>query len=294
MIETVRTLTELRDSISAHRQAGRRIGLVPTMGALHEGHLALVDIAASHADVVAVSLFVNPTQFAPGEDLDRYPRDEDGDKAKLESRGTSLLWAPDPQEMYPDGFATSVHVDGPSQGLETDHRPHFFGGVATVVTKLLVQVLPDVAVFGEKDYQQLQVIRRLVRDLDIPVEVIGGPTIRETDGLAMSSRNAYLSQEHRAVAPSMKRIIDDAGKQVLAGGDPQAAEDAAGAALLAAGFEKIDYVAIRHADSLARLSQAEIKEGSPVRILAAAHLGTTRLIDNVNPRDNEQALPSIS
>lgn len=287
MIETVRTLTELRDSISAHRQAGRRIGLVPTMGALHEGHLALVDIAASHADVVAVSVFVNPTQFAPGEDLERYPRDEDGDKAKLESRGTLLLWAPAPQEMYPEGFATSVHVDGPSQGLETDHRPHFFGGVATVVTKLLLQVMPDVAVFGEKDYQQLQVIRRLVRDLDIPVEVIGGPTIREADGLAMSSRNAYLSQEHRAVAPSMKRIIDDAGNQVLSGGDPQATEDAAKAALLEAGFEKVDYVAIRHADSLARLSRAEIKEGCPVRILAAAHLGTTRLIDNANPRDNQ-------
>lgn len=286
MIETVRTLTKLRDSISAHRQAGRRIGLVPTMGALHEGHLALVDIASSHADIVAVSLFVNPTQFAPGEDLDRYPRDEDGDKAKLESRGTSLLWAPDAQEMYPQGFATSVRVEGPSQGLETDHRPHFFGGVATVVTKLLLQVLPDVAVFGEKDYQQLQVIRRLVHDLDIPVDVIGGPTIRETDGLAMSSRNAYLSTEHRAVAPSMKRIIDDAGEQVLAGSDPQAAEDAARAALLEAGFEKVDYVAIRHADSLAMVSQAEIKGGTPLRVLAAAHLGTTRLIDNVDPRAN--------
>lgn len=287
MIETVRTLSELRDSISAHRLAGRRIGLVPTMGALHEGHLALVDIASNHSDVVAVSLFVNPTQFAPGEDLDRYPRDEDGDKAKLESRGTSLLWAPAPSEMYPEGFATSVHVDGPSQGLETDHRPHFFGGVATVVTKLLLQVLPDVAVFGEKDYQQLQVIRRLVRDLDIPVEVIGGPTIRETDGLAMSSRNAYLSTDHRAVAPRMKRIIDDAGKQVLTGGDPQVTEEAAAAALLEAGFEKVDYVAIRNADSLARISQAEIKEGSPLRILAAAHLGTTRLIDNVDPRDHK-------
>lgn len=287
MIETVRTLSELRDSISAHRLAGRRIGLVPTMGALHEGHLALVDIASNHSDVVAVSLFVNPTQFAPGEDLDRYPRDEDGDKAKLESRGTSLLWAPAPSEMYPEGFATSVHVDGPSQGLETDHRPHFFGGVATVVTKLLLQVLPDVAVFGEKDYQQLQVIRRLVRDLDIPVEVIGGPTIRETDGLAMSSRNAYLSTDHRVVAPRMKRIIDDAGKQVLTGGDPQVTEEAAAAALLEAGFEKVDYVAIRNADSLARISQAEIKEGSPLRILAAAHLGTTRLIDNVDPRDHK-------
>lgn len=286
MIETVRTLTKLRDSISAHRQAGRRIGLVPTMGALHEGHLALVDIASSHADIVAVSLFVNPTQFAPGEDLDRYPRDEDGDKEKLQIRGASLLWAPDAQEMYPQGFATSVRVEGPSQGLETDHRPHFFGGVATVVTKLLLQVLPDVAVFGEKDYQQLQVIRRLVRDLDIPVDVIGGPTIRETDGLAMSSRNAYLSTEHRAVAPGMKRIIDDAGEQVLAGSDPQAAEDAARAALLEAGFEKVDYVAIRHADSLAMVSQAEIKEGTPLRVLAAAHLGTTRLIDNVDPRAN--------
>lgn len=285
MIKTVRTLKELRDSISAHRQAGRRIGLVPTMGALHEGHLALVDIAAKHADEVAVSLFVNPTQFAPGEDLDRYPRDEDGDKAKLESRGTSLLWAPDPQEMYPDGFASSVHVDGPSQGLETDHRPHFFGGVATVVTKLLLQVLPDVAVFGEKDYQQLQVIRRLVRDLNIPVEIVGGPTIRESDGLAMSSRNAYLSEEHRAIAPRLKSIIDEAGRRALGGIPPQKAEAEASTALSAAGFENIDYVAIRHADTLANVSEAEIAAGSPLRLLVAAHLGKTRLIDNIDPRD---------
>lgn len=284
MIETVRTLTNLRESVSRRRDAGKRIGLVPTMGALHDGHLTLVDIARQNADDVAVSLFVNPTQFAPGEDLDRYPRDEDGDRAKLESRGASLLWAPGPEEMYPDGFATSVRVDGPSQGLETDHRPHFFGGVATVVSKLLLQVLPDVAVFGEKDYQQLQVIRRLVRDLDIPVEIIGGPTIREGDGLAMSSRNAYLSADHRKVAPALKRILDETGTRVLASGDAAEAEAQATRALLSAGFHKVDYVAIRHADSLAQVTQSQIESGVPLRLLAAAHLGTTRLIDNIDPR----------
>lgn len=284
MIETVRSLNTLRDSISRRRAAGRRIGLVPTMGALHEGHLTLVDIAGKHADDVAVSLFVNPTQFAPGEDLDRYPRDEDGDRAKLEERGTSLLWAPGPEQMYPDGFATSVSVDGPSQGLETDYRPHFFGGVATVVTKLLLQVLPDVAVFGEKDYQQLQVIRRLVRDLDIPVEVIGGPTIREADGLAMSSRNAYLSAEHRTIAPALKRILDDTGRHVLTTNDGEAAEAEAARSLVSAGFDKVDYVALRHADSLKPVTGDEIEAGAPLRLLAAAHLGTTRLIDNIDPR----------
>ncbi len=284
MIETVRSLSTLRESVSRRRAAGKRIGLVPTMGALHEGHLTLVDIAGQHSDDVAVSLFVNPTQFAPGEDLDRYPRDEEGDRAKLEDRGASLLWAPGPEQMYPDGFATSVSVDGPSEGLETGYRPHFFGGVATVVTKLLLQVLPDVAVFGEKDYQQLQVIRRLVRDLDIPVQVVGGPTIREADGLAMSSRNAYLSAEHRAIAPALKRILDDTGRQAVSSPDGEKAETFATEALISAGFDKVDYVALRHADSLKPVTTNEIEAGAPLRLLAAAHLGTTRLIDNIDPR----------
>ncbi len=284
MIETVRTVNALRDRVSALRKKGGTLALVPTMGALHEGHLTLVDIAREHADEVAVSLFVNPTQFAPGEDLDRYPRDEDGDRAKLESRGVSLLWAPDPPQMYPQGFATSVSVEGPAQGLETDHRPHFFGGVATVVTKLLLQVLPDVAIFGEKDYQQLQVIRRITGDLNIPVKIMGGATIREADGLAMSSRNAYLSSQERQIAPTLNRILADAGSKALQGEDPTKAEAAAAQQLLEAGFASVDYVAIRHAESLATLSSPNIAKGQPMRVLGAAHLGKTRLIDNLDPR----------
>jgi len=284
MIETVRTIASLRESVSRIKDAGKRVGMVPTMGALHEGHLTLVDAAREHADEVIVSLFVNPTQFAPGEDLDRYPRDEDGDKAKLEQRGASILWAPTPDEMYPAGFASAVSVAGPSAGLETDHRPHFFGGVATVVTKLLLQALPDIAVFGEKDYQQLQVIKRLVADLDIPVSVLGAPTIREADGLAMSSRNAYLSAEHRVVAPALKHTLDETAAKLLSGADPRAAETEAASSLLRAGFDSVDYVAIRHAESLEALSSGDITPATPLRILTAAHLGTTRLIDNIDPR----------
>lgn len=286
MIETVRTVPTLREAIAHRRKEGKRIALVPTMGALHEGHLTLVDKAREEADEVVVSLFVNPTQFAPGEDLDRYPRDEEGDRAKLEARGTSLLWAPTPVDMYPDGFSTSVAVAGPSQGLETDHRPHFFGGVATVVSKLLLQVLPDVAIFGEKDYQQLQVIRRLALDLDIPVEILGGPTIREADGLAMSSRNAYLSASQRQTAPALRRILLNAGQTALAGTDPAQAEQTATAALLSEGFQSVDYVAIRHAENLSPVGTTDISSGVPIRVLGAAHLGTTRLIDNLDPRNS--------
>lgn len=280
----IREKAALRGKLASLRAQGRRIALVPTMGALHEGHLALVDIARARAEEVCVSLFVNPTQFAPGEDLDRYPRDEAGDRAKLEARGASLLWAPDVAEMYPDGFATEVHVAGPALGLETDFRPHFFRGVATVVTKLLLQVLPDVAVFGEKDYQQLQVIRRLVADLDIPVEIVPGPTMREADGLALSSRNAYLSPEERRQAPALHRALRAAGDAVLAGDDPAKAEAAATQSLLEAGFASVDYVAVRHAESLAPVGAAEIAAGAPLRVLGAARLGTTRLIDNLDPR----------
>lgn len=281
----IRTLTALRETVARCRADGRRIGLVPTMGALHEGHLTLADIARSHADEVCVSLFVNPTQFGPGEDLDRYPRDEAGDMAKLEERGVGLLWAPDAGQMYPDGFATRVEIDGPARGLETDFRPHFFAGVATVVTKLLLQVLPDVAVFGEKDYQQLQVIRRLVRDLDIPVTIIGGPTVREADGLAMSSRNAYLSPGERRAAPALHRALADAGHAVLAGVEPGDAEAAAAASLTDAGFGPVDYVAVRHAETLEEVTAADVAGGVPLRVLGAARLGATRLIDNLDPRE---------
>ncbi len=283
-IETIRTVAALRETIAARRLAGERIALVPTMGALHEGHLTLADIAATHADTVAVSLFVNPTQFAPGEDLDRYPRDEEGDRAKLATRGVSILWAPDVNEMYRPGFATTITVEGPAIGLETEFRPHFFSGVATVVTKLLLQVLPDVAVFGEKDYQQLQVIRRLVQDLDIPVEIVGGKTIREPDGLAMSSRNAYLTADERQRATALYRALAQAGESTLDGAEISRAEDLATAGLLAAGFESVDYIAIRHADTLAPVTEADIAGDTPLRVLGAARMGKTRLIDNLDPR----------
>ena len=284
MLQIVRTVSDLRALVAERRKAGQRIAMVPTMGALHEGHLTLVDAGLAAADEVVVSLFVNPTQFAPGEDLDRYPRDEEGDRAKLETRGATILWAPVPTEMYPDGFATSVSVGGPSEGLETEHRPHFFGGVATVVTKLLLQALPDVAIFGEKDYQQLQVIRRLVTDLNIPVEVMGGPTVREADGLAMSSRNAYLSADERAAAPALREALKRAGRAVLEGSSPPQAEAAGAEHLTASGFHKVDYIAIRHADSLAVVTAHDIASGVPLRVLGAAHLGKTRLIDNLDPR----------
>lgn len=284
MIDTVRSLTALRRAVGARRAAGKRLALVPTMGALHEGHLTLIDMARKHADEVVVSLFVNPAQFAPGEDLDRYPRDEAADQRKVHGRGASILWAPAASDMYPQGFATSVRVAGPALGLETDHRPHFFTGVATIVTKLLVQVLPDVAVFGEKDYQQLQVIRRLTADLNLPTEIIGGPTIREADGLALSSRNAYLSTAERRIAPALRQALQMAGDRALAGDEPSSAEAAATRHVLDAGFQQVDYIAVRHAHSLAPLQASDIADGQPVRVLAAAHLGTTRLIDNLDPR----------
>ena len=280
----VRHIARLREAVGDLRRTHGRIALVPTMGALHEGHLTLVELAKLRADAVCVSLFVNPTQFAPGEDLARYPRDEAGDAAKLAARGAALLWAPEAAEMYTEGFATRVVVEGPALGLETDFRPHFFAGVATVVTKLLLQVQPDVAVFGEKDYQQLQVVRRLVRDLDIPVEIVAGPTVREADGLAMSSRNAYLSPQDRGRAPALHRALAAAGAAALAGLAPAAAEAEAAAALAAAGFASVDYVAIRHAETLATVSAGDIAAGAPLRVLGAARLGTTRLIDNLDPR----------
>ncbi|MBV9992657.1 MAG: pantoate--beta-alanine ligase [Alphaproteobacteria bacterium] len=245
------------------RVGGDRVALVPTMGALHEGHVSLVEAARKHAGRVVVSIFVNPTQFAPHEDFDRYPRDLQADAAKL-GGGTDLIFAPTVREMYPDGFATTVSVGGPSEGLETDFRPHFFAGVATVVAKLLVAAMPDVAVFGEKDWQQLQVIRRLVADLALPIEIVGAPIMREADGLAMSSRNAYLKPGERAVAGRMNVILREAR-------DPGAAKQA----LLDAGFDSVDYVAVRDAITLGPASSG------PKRILAAARIGGTRLIDNM-------------
>ena len=272
-IEIVRTVRDLRV-----RLAGRTgVALVPTMGALHEGHLALVAAARARAAHVVVSLFVNPTQFAPNEDFASYPRGESADVEKLASTGPVLVFSPNVDEMYPKGHATTVSVAGPALGLESDARPHFFAGVATIVTKLLVQVAPDVALFGEKDYQQLQVIKRFVRDLSLPVEIVGVPTVREADGLALSSRNAYLSAAERKVAPALYAALTGVANAVRNGTAIATATEAATRQVLEAGFASVDYIAVRDAESLVPIETLK----DPARVLAAARLGTTRLIDNV-------------
>ena len=273
-----RTVADLRVQVASLRNAGKRIGFVPTMGALHEGHLALVAETRRRSDAVVASVFVNPTQFAAHEDLGTYPRQEARDAELLAGAGCSILFAPDAAEMYPQGFATSVQVGGPSEGLETDFRPHFFGGVAVVVAKLLNQVQADTAVFGEKDYQQLMVVRRMARDLDIPTEIVGAPTVRDAHGLALSSRNAYLSDDELAVARRLNVILREAGDRTAAGQPVASVETGAAATLLEAGFARVDYVAIRQAESLAPFSGVV---DAPARILAAAWLGKTRLIDNM-------------
>lgn len=271
------TLAQLRDVLDPWRKAGSRIALVPTMGALHDGHLALVRQAAASADKVVVSIFVNPAQFAPHEDFGRYPRAFETDTAKLASAGAvQLVYAPHAGDMYPEGFATKVTLDGPASGLETAFRPHFFAGVATVVTKLFTQCRPGIAVFGEKDYQQLLVVRRLSRDLDLGVDVIGVPTVREADGLALSSRNAYLSGDQRKIAAHLNRVLLNVGERARSGVPVPQAEAEGAAALIGAGFDRVDYVAIRDAATLAQLRAIE----EPARVLAAARVGTIRLIDN--------------
>jgi len=275
--EIVHSIADLRAQVGAWRKGGARVGLVPTMGALHDGHLSLVRETQSRAGKVVASIFVNPTQFAPHEDFDRYPRTLESDAQKLAGVGLDLIFAPSVAEMYPGGFATKVEVGGPSAGLETDFRPHFFGGVATVVTKLLTAALPDVAIFGEKDYQQLLVIRRLTTDLNLPVEIVGAPIIREADGLAMSSRNAYLKPDERAVAGRLNIVLKDAIAR-LQHGDPVDEVEAFGKSdLLEAGFNSVDYVAVRDAATLERIARLD----RPARILAAAKIGGTRLIDNM-------------
>lgn len=247
------------------------------MGALHAGHLALAHAARSTADRTVVSIFVNPAQFAPHEDFARYPRNLEQDRLTLESAGTAdLIYAPNPGEIYPEGFATRIVVDGPARGLETDFRPHFFSGVATVVAKLFLQCRPDFAMFGEKDYQQLLVVRRLSRDLGIGVDVIGVPTVREDDGLALSSRNAYLNRPQRAVAAALNRALDMVASRVKTGMPIPQAEAEGAAELIRAGFERVDYIAVRDAENLAPLRQLS----APARVLAAARIGSVRLIDN--------------
>jgi pantoate--beta-alanine ligase len=273
-----RTPAGLRRWCAQRRRAGERIGLVPTMGALHDGHLRLVETLGRVVDRVVVSIFVNPTQFAPGEDFARYPRTEAADLAKLADLDVDLAYLPTVEAMYPQGFSTTITVDGSlTAGLDAVARPGHFTGVATVVGKLLLQAMPDVAAFGEKDYQQLQVIRRLTRDLDLPTEILPVPTVRDADGLALSSRNAYLSPDELITAKQLNKILAQAAAALRAGASPAAATEQAQAQLIAAGFTAIDYVALVDADTLSPLAGLTGK----ARLLAAARIGRTRLIDNI-------------
>ena len=274
-----KTLVGLRRRIATFRDAGETVALVPTMGALHEGHRSLVRLAQRKADRVVVSIFVNPAQFAPTEDFSAYPRTFDTDIAALCDEKADLVWAPETVSvMYPDGFATRVVPAGPAKaGLEDVFRPDFFTGVATVVAKLFTQVTPDIAVFGEKDYQQLKVVTRMARDLDLPLKVIGAPTVRESDGLAMSSRNVYLTADERAVAPVLHRVLTLCAKKIASGHSVATILSEGREAIERGGFV-LDYLEARHAETLAPVSSA--KDG-PVRLLVAAKLGKTRLIDNV-------------
>ena len=274
----VRTVANLRAQVQGWRAAGERVALVPTMGFLHEGHLSLVRLGHARADRVVASLFVNPTQFAPSEDFEAYPRDETRDATLLAGAGCDLLYAPNVEEMYPPGFSTTVSVASISAPMDGIARPIHFAGVATVVAKLLTQCMPDVAIFGEKDYQQLLVIRRLARDLDLPVEVAGGPTVREPDGLALSSRNSYLTPAERGIAPQLNAALRSAGEALRAGASVAEVEADGGAALALAGFGKVDYFEVRNADDLTRLGPGPVDK--PARIFVAARLGKARLIDN--------------
>ena len=274
----VRTVPALRRAVDSLRARKATIALVPTMGALHDGHASLVRLAKRRANKVIVSIFVNPTQFAPSEDFSSYPRTWKADVAKLAAENVDLIWNPDVKTMYPDGFATRIAPEGPATvGLEDRFRPHFFGGVATVVGKLFMQVRPDFAIFGEKDFQQLRVVTRMAGDLDLAVKVIGSKTVRERDGLAMSSRNVYLTPEQRGVATTLYHAMKQ-GAARLRAGDDIAAVIAGGAEMITAAGFVLDYFEVRHAETLAPMTAA--KDG-PVRILVAAKLGTTRLIDNI-------------
>jgi pantoate--beta-alanine ligase len=273
-----RTIASLDRAVAKLRTGGRSLALVPTMGALHAGHIALVRGAKKKADRVAVSIFVNPTQFAPHEDFASYPRPFDADVAVLRELDVDLVWAPSPDVMYPDGFATRVAVKGPAEAdLEDRFRPHFFGGVATVVAKLFAQCRPDYAMFGEKDYQQLKTVTRMAEDLDLKVEVVGVPTVRESDGLAMSSRNAYLDPRERSVAPTLYRVLQQSANRIAAGEAIARVVGEGAIEIEEAGFA-LDYLEARHVESLARV---ETLDDGPLRLLVAARLGKTRLIDNI-------------
>jgi pantoate--beta-alanine ligase len=274
----IRAAPALKRAIAAFQTRRYKIALVPTMGALHAGHLALVRIAQRRADRVIVSIFVNPTQFAPNEDLQTYPRTFATDIAALAALKTDLVWAPAVETMYPEGFATRIVPEGPATaGLEDAFRPHFFAGVATVVAKLLIQCEPDIALFGEKDFQQLKVVTRLARDLGLKTRIVGAPIVREPDGLALSSRNRYLSPRERAAAPALYRVLRQCAAGLAAGKPMADVLDSGRAAVTAAGFT-LDYLEARHAETLAAVTSPR---AGPVRLLVAARIGATRLIDNI-------------
>jgi pantoate--beta-alanine ligase len=276
-LQIIREVEQLTAGLIALRAGGKSLALVPTMGALHSGHLKLIADARRVADRVVATIFVNPLQFGANEDLDRYPRQEEKDAAMLEEAGCDLLWLPQPQEIYPVGFATTVSVKGVSDRWEGEARPGHFDGVATVVAKLLCAIRPDIALFGEKDFQQLAVIRRMTQDLQLGVEILGVPTVRDEDGLALSSRNAYLSAEERGKAAELPRALNEAAERISAGNSVTEVLATTKARLEAVGFSPIDYVALVNAMTLEPLEQA----GGPMRLIAAAKIGRTRLIDNI-------------
>ena len=280
-LEVVRTIAELRQHTSRWRIAGQTIGLIPTMGALHNGHLSLIKLAQGKCDRVIATIFVNPRQFLPNEDFDEYPRNEESDIQKLIEMGVDLLFAPKAPEMYQPDASTTVVISKLTDCLCATSRPGFFDGVGTVVTKLLIQALPDLAIFGEKDYQQLLVIKRLTRDLDIPVEIIGAPTIREADGLAVSSRNVFLSQTNRETASKVFEILKKTATAIALGNDVLVACEEARSELILAGFSKIDYFEARHSETLELIQNFE----NNGRLFAAVWLGSTRLIDNLEIKE---------
>lgn len=275
-VQIIRDIAALRRAVSAYKQNGKTVAMVPTMGSLHQGHMSLVETGKRLADFVVVSIFVNPTQFGPNEDFDAYPRNETKDAAMLAEAGVSLLWAPDVATMYPEGHVTHVEVAQLGEDFCGAARPGHFDGVATVVSKLFNQVRPDIAIFGEKDWQQLAIIRRFVRDLDFSIDIVGAPIARDSDGLALSSRNAYLSPEQRLAAAALPRAMQAAATAIAEGGDVAAILAKAEADILAGGFDSVDYLALTDANNLARIQSLS----GPARLLGAARMGKTRLLDN--------------
>lgn len=276
-MQIIRKLGPLRDALQAIRKPECKIGLVPTMGALHAGHMRLVEVACEQCDIVVASIFVNPAQFSEGEDLDTYPRQEEADLALLNAAGVEIVWAPTLDQIYPENYSTKVNVGGLSEGLDTLTRPDFFEGIATVVTKLFNQIRPDVAYFGEKDFQQLSIIKRLTRDLDFTHDIVGVETVRDEDGLALSSRNAYLSKEERTKAAALPKIMGEAAESMANGADVRQSLEEAKKKLLMSGFHTIDYFEVRVTETL----EAVESISAPSRLFAAAHIGATRLIDNI-------------